>query len=131
MASETSAQVISGDLVGTVFDKTGSVVPNAAVEAVGVETGVRHSTKTNDSGEYRISNLPVGTYNVSASTPNFATTTVAGFKVELNKTSTLLFTLEIKGAIATVEVSGLTSTLDTTTAQVSSTFEDQQLADLP
>jgi hypothetical protein len=131
MVSETSAQVISGDLVGTVFDKTGSVVPNAAVEAVGVETGVRYSTKTNDSGEYRISNLPVGAYNISASTPNFATTTVTGFKVELNKTSNLPFTLEIKGAIATVEVSGLTSTLDTTTAQVSSTFEDQQLADLP
>jgi len=131
MASEISGQIISGDLVGTVFDKTGSVVPNAAVEAVSVETGVRYSSKTNDSGEYRISNLPVGTYNVSASTPNFATTTVNGYRVELNKTSTLLFTLEIKGAIATVEVSGLTSTLDTTTAQVSSTYEEQQLADLP
>src|SRR5580704_3525316 len=107
LTSETSAQIISGDLVGTVLDKTGAVVPNAAVEAVNVETGAKYSSKANDSGEYRISNLPVGTYNVSASTPNFATTTVNGFKVELNKTSTLLITLEIKGAVTTVEVSGV------------------------
>lgn len=131
MASEISGQIISGDLVGTVFDKTGAVVPNAAVVAANVETGVNYSTKANDNGEYRISNLPVGTYNVSASTPSFATTTVTGFKVELNKTSTLLFTLEIKGAVATVEVSGIPPALDTTTAQLSSTFEDQQIAELP
>src|SRR5260370_18585140 len=91
VASEVSAQIISGDLVGTVFDKTGAVVPNAVIEAVNVETGVKYSTKANDAGEYRISNLAVGTYNVSASTSNFAPTTVNGFNVELNNTSTLMF----------------------------------------
>jgi hypothetical protein len=131
VASDMGAQIISGDLVGTILDKTGAVVPGASIEAVNVETGVRYSTRANDAGEYRISNLPVGTYNVSASTPSFATTTVNGFKVELNKTSTLSITLEIKGAATTVEVSGVTPALDTTTAQLTNTFEDQQLADLP
>ena len=131
MAGAIGAQIISGDLVGTVFDKTGAVVPDATVEALNVETGIKYSTKANDAGEYRIGNLPVGTYNVSASTPSFATTTVNGFKVELNKTSTLLITLEIKGAIATVEVSGIPPTLDTTTAQLSNTFEGREVSDLP
>jgi len=106
VASEVSAQIISGDLVGIVFDKTGAVVPNAAVEAVNTETGVKYTTKANAGGEYRFNNLPVGTYNVSASSTNFATTTINGFAVELNKTSTLQITLEIKGAVTTVEVSG-------------------------
>jgi hypothetical protein len=129
--SQVSAQIISGDLVGTILDKTGAVVPGASVEAVNVETGVKYTSKANELGEYRINNLPVGTYNISASSTNFATTTVNGFKVELNKTSTLQITLDIKGAITTVEVSGETPALDTTTAQLSSTFEERQLADLP
>jgi Carboxypeptidase regulatory-like domain/TonB dependent receptor len=131
LAGNVSAQIISGDLVGTVLDKTGAVVPSASVEAVNADTGVRYTAKANQAGEYRFNNLPVGTYNVSASSSNFATTTVNGFKVELNKTSTLQITLEIKGAVTTVEVSGVAPALDTTTAQLSSTFEERQLADLP
>jgi hypothetical protein len=131
VASQVSAQIISGDLVGTVLDKSGAVVPGASVEMVNVETGVKHTTKANGAGEYRINNLPVGTYTVSASAANFATTVVSGFVVELNKTSTLPIVLEIRGAVTTVEVSGITPSLDTTTAQLSSTFQDQELADLP
>jgi hypothetical protein len=131
VAGQVSAQIISGDLVGTVLDKSGAVVPGASVEAASVATGVKYTTKANEAGEYRINNLPVGTYNVSASAANFATTVINGFAVELNKTITLQITLEVRGAITTVEVSGITPALDTTTAQLSSTFEDQQLADLP
>src|SRR6478609_32839 len=36
---QVGAQVISGDLVGTVYDKTGAVVPNASVEVLNVATG--------------------------------------------------------------------------------------------
>jgi hypothetical protein len=129
--SPLNAQVISGDLVGTVLDKTGATVPNASVEATNVETGVKYPTRANDVGEYHISNLPVGVYNVTASLPNFAVTTVSGYRVDLNKISTLHITLEIKGAVTSIEVSGQVAALDTTTAQVQSTFEGKELADLP
>lgn len=128
---QVSAQVISGDLVGTVLDNSGAVVPGASVEAANADTGVKYKATANEAGEYRFNNLPVGTYNVSAFAANFAITTVNAFKVELNKTSTLQITLEIKGTIATVEVSGLAQALDTTTAQLSNTFEEKQMADLP
>ena len=126
-----SAQVISGDIVGTILDKTGATVPGASVEAVNVATGVRYPTTAEASGEYRINNLPVGVYNVTASSANFAATTVNGFRVELNKTTTLQITLEIKGAVTSIEVSGQAAALDTTTAQIQSTFEGKELADLP
>lgn len=131
VVSEVSAQIISGDLVGTVLDKTGAVVPKATVEAVNAETGVKYRAEANDAGEYRFNNLPVGTYNVAASAANFAATQVNGFKVELNKTVTLLITLDVRGQSSTIEVTGAAQALDTTTSQVSNTFEDRQLADLP
>jgi len=131
VSSQVSAQIISGDLVGTVFDKTGAVVPGARVEATNAETGVKYETKANETGEYRFNNLPVGTYNVAGSSANFATTTVSGFKVELNKTSTLQITLEIKGAVTSVEVTGAAPALDTSTAQITTTFDERLAADLP
>ena len=73
----------------------------------------------------------MGTYNVSASAPAFGTTTVNGVKVELNKTLTQQLTLEIKGAVTSIEVSGVAATLDTTTSQLQTTFDEKQLADLP
>src|ERR1700720_4517427 len=129
ISNQVSAQVISGDLVGTVLDKSGAVVPGARVEATKTDPGVNYETKANESGEYRFNNLPIGTYSVSASTANFATTTINGFKVELNKTSTLLITLEVKGAVTSIEVSGAAAALDTTTSQLQSTFESKDIAD--
>lgn len=129
ISGQVSAQVISGDLVGTILDKTGAVVPGARVEATKTDTGVKYETKANDTGEYRFNNLPVGMYSVSATTPNFATTTIGRVSVELNKTSTLPITLEVKGAVTSIEVSGAAATLDTTTAQLQSTFEAKDLGD--
>jgi hypothetical protein len=131
MSSQVSAQIISGDLVGTILDKTGAVVPKAAVTITNVNTGVSRATEANESGEYRFNNLPVGTYNVSASAAGFGVTTVNAFVVELNKTSTLQITLEIKGATTSVEVNGAAPALDTTTSQISTTFDQKLDADLP
>jgi carboxypeptidase family protein len=131
VSGHVAAQVISGDLVGTVLDKTGAVVPGARLEATNVDTDVKYQTVANENGEYRFNNLPVGTYNISASSANFATTVVNGFKVELNKTSTLQLTLEIKGAVTSVEVSGSAPALDTTSSQISTTFDQKLNADLP
>jgi hypothetical protein len=130
-AGQTSAQVISGDLVGTVLDKTGASVPGATVEAVNADTGAKYTAEASAVGEYRFSNLPVGTYNVSSWAANFAKTTVSAFKIELNKTTTLSITLEVKGAVTSIEVSGAAVTLDTTTSQLSTTFEDQVVSTLP
>jgi hypothetical protein len=97
MTDPLAAQIISGDLVGTVFDRTGAVVPDATVEATKQDTGAKYRTKVDENGEYRFNNLPVGTYDISASTADFATTTINGFRIDLNKTSTLLITLDVKG----------------------------------
>ena len=128
--SQMAAQVISGDVVGTVLDKTGAAVPNANVEATNPATGVKYPTKASENGEYRLSNLPPGTYNISATAANFATTNITGFKVDLNRTITLNITLEIKGAVTSIEVTSQAATLDTTTPTISTTFEQSQL-DLP
>jgi hypothetical protein len=125
------AQAISGDIAGTVTDASKAVVVKATVVAKNVATGVVNTATTGGAGEYRLVNLPPGTYDVTASAPGFAKSTLKDFAVELNKVSTANFTLKIS-TNETVEVSAEAGVaLDTTTAQLETSFSAQQLTELP
>jgi hypothetical protein len=125
------AQAISGDITGTVTDASKAVVVKATVVAKNVGTGVTYTATTSGSGDYRLANLPPGTYDITASATGFGKTTLKNFAVELNKVSTANFTLKIS-ANETVEVSAEAGVaLDTTTAALETSFSTQQLTELP
>lgn len=126
-----SAQSVSGELVGTIYDPTGAAVPNASIVATNVATGVRSSVVSSSTGGYRLGNLPVGVYAVKVSATGFSGAELKGVQVNLNLQATANVTLQIGESKTIVEVSGSAVTIDTTTAQVQSTFESRQLADLP
>ena len=124
------SQQISGDLVGTVKDASGAVVAGATVEATNLGTGVKATTTTNSAGEYHFVNLPAGHYSLQASSAGMK----GGYQdieVTLNKTATAAITTAVAGAATTVEVTGQVATLDTTTAQIGTTFEPREMADSP
>ena len=131
LAPAIHGQAISGDLVGTVLDASGAALPNVTVSATNTATNVKFTGITNASGEYRIGNLPPGTYDVSASAKGFATATLKGAAVELNRTTTANLRLEVGTVSTSVEVTEAGMLLDTTTAQVQQTYVSQQLQDLP
>ena len=71
LAAGCFAQMINGDLVGTVADPTGAMLAGATVTATNDATGVKATTSTGSSGEYRFTNLAVGTYTLTASVSGF------------------------------------------------------------
>ncbi len=122
-------QAISGNLVGTVTDPTGAVVANAEVTATNVGTSASAVTHSNSTGEYRFDNLPVGTYRITVKAAGFRTF-VEQADVVLNKTGTRNASMIPGAASETVEVSGAAPAIDTTTAQLESTFDPQYSQDL-
>jgi len=60
------AQATDGNLVGTVTDPSGAVVPGAALEVANTATNVKLFTTTGAEGQYRLNNLPPGTYTLTA-----------------------------------------------------------------
>jgi len=50
MPGRVAGQAISGDIVGTVVDRTGAAVPGASIEVVNVATGVKTSMTSRDQG---------------------------------------------------------------------------------
>ncbi|MBZ5651853.1 MAG: carboxypeptidase regulatory-like domain-containing protein [Acidobacteriia bacterium] len=123
-------QTVSGNIVGTVTDSSGAAVVNADVTATNVATGVSAVGKTNSTGEYRFDNLLVGTYRIAVKSSGFRTTTVTA-EILLNQTGTANVTLSPGASTETVEVSGEAPLLDTTTAQLQTTYQEKQLLDLP
>jgi len=123
------SQAISGNLVGTVTDPTGAVVANAEVTATNVGTSASAVTHSNSTGEYRFDNLPVGTYRITVKAAGFRTF-VEQADVVLNKTGTRNASMIPGAASETVEVSGAAPAIDTTTAQLESSFDPQYSQDL-
>jgi len=125
-------QTTSGDVAGTVVDATGAAIPNAAIVVTNVNTGVAKNVTGSSTGEVHVSSLLPGTYDLVASAPGFASFTIKNLRVDLNKTSTVVFTLTPSGATQTVEVtSEAPVTLDTTTTNLTQTFETRELSVLP
>jgi len=123
-------QAISGDLVGTVRDNSGAVLPNVNVELTNLGTGLKLSQKTTSVGDYHFSNLPVGHYKLNVQAENLS----GGFsdvEVRLNQTITANVVAQVAGHGTTIEVTGSAETIDTTTAQIQNTYDTKQLQDLP
>ncbi|MGZ7056430.1 MAG: outer membrane beta-barrel protein, partial [Candidatus Angelobacter sp.] len=124
------AQAISGDLLGVVTDSSGAVVSNAQVVATNLGTGVKATTKTNATGEYRFINLPVGHYSLEMTGNGLA----GGYKdvqVQLNKQATANISASVTSSTQVIEVNAESLTIDTTTANITNTFDSRQLQDLP
>ena len=63
--SAFSQTMTTGDIVGTVADSSGGIVPNAKVTAKLTETNETHSALTNAQGQYRFSLMQPGEYEVT------------------------------------------------------------------
>src|SRR6266567_572126 len=65
----------TADIVGTVTDNTGAVVPKARVTARNLDTSLVRTTASDAGGDYSFSLLPVGNYSVSVELAGFRTFT--------------------------------------------------------
>src|SRR4051812_38504265 len=124
------AQAIDGNLAGTVVDPTDATVPGATVELENTNTGIRYMTTTAPDGLYRFNNVPVGTYMLTIRAGGFSDTAIKT-AIELNKTATANVTLQVHGVASEVVVVDVPSTIDTTTAQLQSTFNSEQIVNTP
>lgn len=129
-APALDGQASDGNLTGTVTDQTGAVIENAGVTLRNMNTGVARSTVTDAAGLYRFQNIPVGTYEVVVAVKGFVSQSLKNLTVELNRTLTVNVRMQLGELATTVEVSEAMAAIDTTTAQVTSTYDSRQANEL-
>src|SRR5689334_18404782 len=94
----------TAQISGTVKDSSGAVLPGAEITVTQTDTGVSRMTITNETGQYILSNVPVGPYKLDASLPGFRTFQQTGIVLQVNTTPTINVTLEVGQVSEQVEV---------------------------
>src|ERR1700733_12653847 len=80
-----------GSIIGTVADPSGAVVAGATVTATNVDTQVAKSVVTGGVGEFTLSNLPVGKYNLTANAQGFSIAHVDAMTLDVSQTRNIDF----------------------------------------
>src|SRR4051812_40930982 len=70
-APTTFAQAVYGNIVGTVEDSTGAIVPKAKVTITDLAKGTTNEYTANDTGNFTATHLIPGTYKVRVEAPSF------------------------------------------------------------
>jgi hypothetical protein len=125
------AQLTTADIVGTVTDSTGAVIPNAKVTVVNLDTHEQRDATSNASGEYQVTLLPVGRYSVTVKVPNFKTSTTTNLSVEAGDRARDDVQMVTGGESETINVEASTPLLQADNSTVSSTITAVAVQDLP
>src|SRR5271155_4893895 len=133
MSPAANAQGVgaSGQIKGTVFDPSGSVIPGAAVEAVDPGKGTHYTTTTDASGQFQFPNLPPSVYELTSRHAGLQTQVQKGLQLEVGQTAIVDFPLAWAGATASVEVSAEQVAIETTRGSQADTLVQQYIEALP
>jgi hypothetical protein len=108
-----SAQTTTATISGTVTDATGGVLPTAEVTVTNVDTGVTRSTVADEQGRYRLTNLNIGQYEVSASLAGFQTAQRRGIALTIGREAVVDLALSLGDVTEDVTVTGDAPLVDT------------------
>jgi hypothetical protein len=79
------ARTIDTAIVGTVTDSSGAVIPGASVTVLSAATAIEKKAVTAFNGEYSVTYLAPGTYDVTFSANGFSTSQQKGIVLQLNQ----------------------------------------------
>jgi Carboxypeptidase regulatory-like domain/TonB-dependent Receptor Plug Domain len=123
--------ITSGDIAGVVTDTSGAAVPGAKIVLNNTDTGTTQTLTSNATGAYRASLLKPGSYQMTVTESGFQSFKTV-VTVTTGQISTVDAKLEIGSGSETVDVSSSeVPLLHTEDAQVSTTFSQQEVQNLP
>jgi hypothetical protein len=130
-ASISLAQVSTAELSGTVADPTGAVISRAQVSATNADTGVSREAFSDASGNYVMTMLPPGNYNLSIESQGFRRLLQSGITLEVNQRARVDFTLQVGQVNETVEVAATAPLLESQSSSLGSVIDERFVNELP
>ncbi|MCC7234375.1 MAG: carboxypeptidase regulatory-like domain-containing protein [Bryobacterales bacterium] len=103
-APRLEAQVLYGQLVGTVQDPSGSYIANAKVSILNKGTGLSREGQSDDQGRYTFTTVQTGIYDVTVAAPGFKGVTQTGIDITVNSVRTLDFRMEVGAVTESIQV---------------------------
>jgi hypothetical protein len=131
LASAAYAQQTTGNIGGRIVDQQNAAVPGATVTAFNAQTGFTRSTVSDSEGLYRLSALPVGTYDLKVDLAGFSSLDRKGIVVNVGQTLDVGFTLQVAQLAESVSVTGVSPLVEVSSSSVGGVVDVQNIESLP
>ena len=121
----------TGTILGTLKDQSGAVLPGAEITVTNIDTGITRTATSGARGEFRISALAVGTYDIQAGMTGFQSGVRKGITLTIGREAVVDFSLQVGNVTEQVTVTGEAPLIETTSAVVGGVVDSKQMRDIP
>src|ERR1051325_11519938 len=125
------AQQGTSEIGGRVTDEQGAVLPGVSIVITNEETGVFREVTSGADGSFFASQLKPGRYRIQATLASFRPFERGALLLAIGNTLTINVELLLGTLAETVQVSGESPLIDTTTSKVGGNIGTQELSELP
>jgi hypothetical protein len=126
-----NAQTVSGTILGTVTDASGSLIPNAKITLVNEGTGLTRTVQADANGEFTAPSLPTGHYTVIAELTGFKTLTLSNIELGVDQRARIDLKLEVGAMTESVSVEATSPLVQTSSSELGTTVKAEQIEALP
>lgn len=130
-ASPAFAQQTTGIITGRIVDDQGAAVPGVSVSGRNTQTGFTRSDVSDSEGIYRLTALPVGTYDITAQLQGFSRVENQGIVLNVGQTLDINMTLKVASLAETVTVTGETPLIESSSSAVGGVVDVARIENLP
>ncbi len=130
-ASGSYAQESRASLIGRAIDPTGALIAGATVQATNTATNSSVSSQTNESGNFEIPYLISGVYRITVEAAGFKKSVRDNVQLRIGDRITLDFSLTLGDVAESVQVSGETPLLETSSAGLGLVMDQRRVQELP
>lgn len=121
----------TGNIVGTVSDPSGAVVPKALITVRNQETNATREVEANDQGDYTVALLPPGFYQVSVQKAGFRRSVYDNVNLDVDQAARVDFTLQVGALTEEVVVLDTPPLVQTDTSTLGQVIDRRQMRELP
>src|SRR5262249_21760647 len=125
------AQATTAQIVGTVKDASGAVLPGVEITVIQTATGAKRATVSNETGNYLLATLPLGPYVLEAALPGFKSSVQTGIVLQVDDSPTINILLQVGQVSEQVEVQANAALVETQRTAIGQVVTTQQIAELP
>jgi hypothetical protein len=131
LCSAALAQSSTAQIGGTVRDATGLPIAGAEVKATQTATGAVRAVTTSANGEYTLTSLPIGPYQIEVGKQGFSKYVQSGIILQVDSSPTVDATLQVGAITEQVTVQSDAALVETRSSGVGQVVDAQRVVELP
>ena len=131
LSSVAFGQVDTATITGIITDPTGAAIVGAGVQATNQATGLDQQTSSNETGNYVVTALPIGNYDIEVRSDGFQTVRRRNVTLNAGTRMKIDVSMQLGQVTEVIEVTGEVPLLETETSNLSQVVENKTITQMP